>query len=99
MELRVEEVVPARDRALREDDHPLARLECGLGITQRPARPAAAIDRDATDGASDHPDDRCVEDLLLAEEAHWSPDIPGHKSQRGHVEVAPVVRGEQDRSA
>ena len=47
----------------------------------------------------DHPDDGRVEDLLLAEEAHGTPDVARHEGQRGHVEVAPVVRSQEHRAA
>ena len=96
---RVEEVVPTRDGALREDDHHFTRLESSFGGPQGLARTASTIDGDAADGPGDHPDDGRVEDLLLAQEAHRTPDGAGHECQRGHVEVAAVVRGQQHRTA
>ena len=99
VEHRIEEVVPTRDGP------------CGRTMTTSPAFKAASA---ARSGWPDplprstaippmahamHPDHRGVEDLLLAEEAHRSPDLAGDEGRRGDVEVAPVVRRQQDRAA
>ena len=47
----------------------------------------------------DLPDDGGVEDLPLAEEAHRPADLTRHERQRGDVEVAAVVGGQQDGAA
>ena len=52
------------------------------------------LDADAAERRGQLPDERCVEDLLLAEEAHGPPDLRRHVAHRQPVEVAVVVRHE-----
>ena len=79
----------------------------GRMMTTSPARRAAAagamglavstasVHRDPADGPGQLADDGRVEDLLLGQEAHGPADAGGHQTEGGHVEVAPVVGGQQ----
>ena len=93
----IEERLTPRDGALRQHDDHLARPQRRFGRPQRLIGPAAPVDRDPPDGPGDGADHRGVEDLLLAQEPHRPAQPGGHEGECRHVEVAPVIGGQQDR--
>ena len=79
--------------------HGLAGPQGADGVLQRLARTRRAVDPDAAGHLRQEPDDRGVEDLLLAEEAERAPGLAEHGPDDGGVEVAAVVEHGDHRAA
>ena len=89
-------VGPTRDGALRQDDDDFAGPQGRFGRSQRLIRPVAPVHRDATDGPRHDAHHRRIENLLLAQETDGTADPGGDEGERRHVEVTPMVGGQQD---
>ncbi len=88
---------PARDRALGQHDDDLAGAQGRFGRAQRLVRSPAPVHRDATDGPCHEAHHGCVENLLFAQETNGTPHPGGNEGECRHVEVTPMVGGQQDR--
>ena len=96
LQLGVEERRATGDGPLRQHQHDLARPQGRVGGAQRLVRSATPFHGDPPQGPGDGPDHRRVEDLLLAHEPR-RPAQPGdQEGECRHVEVAPMVGGQQD---
>ena len=95
---RVEERLAPGNGPLGEDDDHLAGPQGGGGPAHRVRRAAAPVDLDAAQGPGQAAHHGGVEHLLLGHEPHRPAQAGGHDPDGGHVEVAPVVGGQQHRA-